>query len=192
MSAPDPTFFATPAAFRAWLARHAATSRELIVGFWKVGSGKSSMTWSEAVDEALCVGWIDGVTKRIDGRAYQIRFTPRKPTSIWSAVNIRKVHALEAEGRMTDAGRAAFARRTAETSAIYSHERTTPPDGGGDTHVRGERPGVAVLRGLSARVPPADPPLDHDGEEAGDAGPAAREDHRGVHRRHAPAVRTWP
>lgn len=125
---PAPTFFATAAAFRAWLDRHAATSREIVVGFWKVGSGTPSMTWSEAVDEALCVGWIDGVTKRVDERAYQIRFTPRKPASIWSAVNIRKFHALEAEGRMTDAGRAAFARRTAGKSAIYSHERTTPPE----------------------------------------------------------------
>lgn len=127
MPSSAPTFFATAAAFRAWLDRHAATSRELVIGFWKVGSGKPSMTWSEAVDEALCVGWIDGVTRRIDERAYQIRFTPRKPTSIWSAVNIRKVHALEADGRMTDAGRAAFARRTAGKSAVYSHERTTPP-----------------------------------------------------------------
>lgn len=127
MPASAPKFFATAAAFRAWLDRHAAAATELVVGFWKVGSGKPSMTWSEAVDEALCVGWIDGVTKRIDERAYQIRFTPRKPTSIWSAVNIRKFHELEAAGRMTDAGRAAFARRTAEKSAIYSHERTTPP-----------------------------------------------------------------
>lgn len=123
MTAPAPKFFATAAAFRAWLDRHAATATELVVGYWKVETGKPSMTWSESVDEALCVGWIDGVRKRIDEQAYQIRFTPRKPTSIWSAINIRKCHELEAAGRMTDAGRAAFARRSAAKSAVYAYEQ---------------------------------------------------------------------
>ncbi len=123
-----PRFFANVAAFRAWFTANASTATELLVGYHKVGSGRPSMTWSESVDEALCFGWIDGVRRRIDDHAYSIRFTPRKPTSIWSAVNIRKFHALETEGRMTDAGRAAFARRTAGKSAIYSHERTTPPE----------------------------------------------------------------
>lgn len=123
MSSPAPRFFASAAAFRAWLDRHAATASEVVVGYWKVDTGKPSMTWSESVDEALCVGWIDGVRRRIDDDAYQIRFTPRKPTSTWSAINIRKVHELEAAGRMTDAGRAAFARRTAAKSAIYAYEQ---------------------------------------------------------------------
>ncbi len=89
-----PTFFNDAQAFRHWLLSNAATATELLVGFHKVASGRPSMTWPESVDEALCVGWIDGVRKRIDDDAYQIRFTPRKPTSIWSAVNIAKFEAL--------------------------------------------------------------------------------------------------
>ena len=120
---PEPTFFATPAQFRRWLAKHAAKAPELLVGFHKVDSGKPSMTWSQSVDEALCYGWIDGVRRRLDDTAYAIRFTPRRPTSIWSRINIAKVQALEAEGRMTDAGREAFARRDQARSAIYAYER---------------------------------------------------------------------
>lgn len=85
-----PKFFATPSRFQQWLAANAATSAELIVGFHKVGSGRPSVGWSEAVDEAICVGWIDGVQKRSDTHAYQIHFTPRRPTSIWGAINIAK------------------------------------------------------------------------------------------------------
>ena len=123
---PTPTYFATPAHFRRWLAKHAATSEELLVGFYKVDSGKPSVTWSESVDEALCFGWIDGVRKRIDDEAYTIRFTPRRPTSIWSAINIAKFHELEAQGRMTDAGRHAFALRDEVKSAVYAYERQAP------------------------------------------------------------------
>jgi uncharacterized protein YdeI (YjbR/CyaY-like superfamily) len=118
-----PTFFATPAAFRKWLARHHATTSELVVGFHKRDSGKPSLTWPESVDEALCFGWIDGVRRRIDDASYSIRFTPRQPQSTWSAVNIAKVGQLEREGRMTDAGRAAFARRRENRSGIYSYEQ---------------------------------------------------------------------
>jgi uncharacterized protein YdeI (YjbR/CyaY-like superfamily) len=85
---PAPTFFKTPAEFCAWFAKHAATESELVVGFYKRDSGHASITWPESVDEALCVGWIDGLRTRIDDEAYKIRFTPRKPTSTWSAVNI--------------------------------------------------------------------------------------------------------
>lgn len=123
-----PRFFRTPRDFRAWLEENAHQADELIVGFWKVDSGRPSMTWSESVDEALCFGWIDAVRKRIDDESYQIRFTRRKPASIWSAINIAKVHALEAEGRMTDAGRAAFARRTDSRSAVYSYEQPAMPE----------------------------------------------------------------
>jgi uncharacterized protein YdeI (YjbR/CyaY-like superfamily) len=94
-----------------------------LVGFHKVGSGRPSMSWSESVDVALCFGWIDGVRKRIDDESYSIRFTPRKPNSIWSSVNIAKVEQLQAEGRMTTAGVGAFARRTESKSRIYSHEQ---------------------------------------------------------------------
>jgi uncharacterized protein YdeI (YjbR/CyaY-like superfamily) len=94
-----PKFFRTPGAFRAWLTKNGARAGVLVVGFRKVGSGKPSITWSEAVDEALCVGWIDGVRKRIDAHSYLIRFTPRKPTSNWSAINIDKVRVLTERGR---------------------------------------------------------------------------------------------
>ena len=118
-----PRFFKTPRDFRAWLERHAATEVELLVGFYKVGTGKPSITWKESVDEALAFGWIDGVRRSIDDERYTIRFTPRKPTSIWSAVNIKRVAELTAEGRMTQAGLDAFARRDPKKSAIYAYER---------------------------------------------------------------------
>jgi uncharacterized protein YdeI (YjbR/CyaY-like superfamily) len=123
MAPAAPRFFATAAAFGAWLKAHAAQERELLVGFHKVGSGRPSMTWPEAVDEALCVGWIDGVRKRVDEHTYTIRFTPRKPGSIWSAINIAKVQRLQAEGRMTEAGLQAFAQRTEARSVVYSYEQ---------------------------------------------------------------------
>jgi uncharacterized protein YdeI (YjbR/CyaY-like superfamily) len=118
-----PRFFKTPQAFRAWLERHAASAPDLLVGFRKVGSGQPSMTWSESVDEALCVGWIDGVRKRIDDHSYQIRFSPRREGSIWSAINIAKVEVLTAQGRMRSAGLAAFAKRIERKSRIYAYEQ---------------------------------------------------------------------
>ena len=115
-------FFETPAEWRAWLEANHETATEVEVGFRRKASGLPTMTWSEAVDEALCFGWIDGVRHSIDEISYRNRFTPRKPTSTWSKVNIAKVEALEAAGKMTAAGRAAFARRTEANSAIYSFE----------------------------------------------------------------------
>ncbi len=120
---PTPRFFATAAAFGAWLRKHGSTSSSLIVGFYKVGSGRPSLTWPESVDEALCVGWIDGVRRRIDEEAYQIRFTPRRASSIWSTVNIARARALIAEGRMQPDGLAAFSRRTERKSNVYAYER---------------------------------------------------------------------
>lgn len=117
-----PVFFKSPAQFRAWLAKNHAAKRELLVGVHKVSTGKPSLTWPQSVDEALCYGWIDGIRRRIDDDAYSIRFTPRKPTSIWSAVNTKRVAELEQQGRMTDAGRAAFARRNPKKSEIYGYE----------------------------------------------------------------------
>lgn len=119
----EPRFFADAPAFRHWLEANAATATELIVGFHKVGSGRPSMSWPESVDEALCFGWIDGVRKRIDDQAYLIRFTPRQPSSIWSAVNIAKFEALQAQGRMTAAGVQAFARRQEARSVVYAYEQ---------------------------------------------------------------------
>lgn len=118
-----PTFFSTPQAFRLWLEAHASTAKELLVGFHKVGSGTPCMTWPESVDVALCFGWIDGVRKRVDATAYTIRFTPRKSSSIWSAVNIAKMAQLQAQGQMTPAGAEAFAKRTEARSVVYSHEQ---------------------------------------------------------------------
>ncbi|MFD0767207.1 YdeI family protein [Mucilaginibacter lutimaris] len=118
----EPKFFETPAQFRDWLQKHAHKETELLVGFYKVGSGKASITWPQSVDEALCFGWIDGVRRSINAEAYSIRFTPRKPASIWSAVNIKKVAELTEKGLMQPAGIAAFAKRKEERSAIYSFE----------------------------------------------------------------------
>lgn len=123
-----PTFFDHPEQFRHWLERHAATSTELLVGFHKVATQRARMTWFESVDEALCFGWIDGVRKRIDDDAYSIRFTPRKPTSTWSAINIAKYQSLLAQGRMTAAGTAAFAHRRDDNSVIYSYEQPDTAD----------------------------------------------------------------
>ena len=121
-----PVFFRNPEEFRAWLEKHGATVGELLVGFHKVATGKPSLTWPQSVDEALCFGWIDGVRKRIDDGAYQIRFTPRKAKSTWSAVNVRRVETLIAEGRMMPAGLDAFERRLEGNSGIYSYEQATP------------------------------------------------------------------
>lgn len=125
---PAPRFFVTAGAFREWLKANAATAPELLVGFYKVDSGRPSLSWSESVDEALCFGWIDGVRRRVDGASYSIRFTPRKPTSIWSAVNIAKVAQLQARGRMTAAGVAAFSRRQEHRSAVYAYEQESVPE----------------------------------------------------------------
>jgi uncharacterized protein YdeI (YjbR/CyaY-like superfamily) len=118
-----PRFFPTPADFRAWLEANHETETELLVGFHKKGSGKPSITWPESVDEALCFGWIDGVRRNAGETAYTIRFTPRRPTSIWSAINVAKVKGLAKRGRMRPAGERAFAARTPERTAVYSFER---------------------------------------------------------------------
>jgi len=124
MTAPTiPTFFESPAEFRAWLRLHAASESELIVGFYKRATDRPSMTWQESVDEALCYGWIDGVRTRIDDSSYKIRFTPRKPTSIWSAINIERVAVLRKEGRMTEAGIKAYAHRKGSKSRTYAYEQ---------------------------------------------------------------------
>jgi len=125
---PEPTYFSTPSEFREWLARNAASHTELIVGFMKVGTGVASITWPEAVDEALCVGWIDGVRTGIDDARYKIRFTPRKASSHWSAVNIARVAQLTTEGRMQPAGIAAFERRTEARSRRAAYEQPEMPE----------------------------------------------------------------
>ena len=117
-----PTFFSNQSEFRKWLDKNHKKEAILLVGFYKAESGKPSMTWSQSVDEALCFGWIDGVRKSIDKDSYQIRFTQRKPTSIWSAVNIRKIEELTKQGLMKPAGIASFENRIEKKSKIYSYE----------------------------------------------------------------------
>jgi uncharacterized protein YdeI (YjbR/CyaY-like superfamily) len=119
----NPTFFKTPSDFRKWLDAHHTTHLELLVGFYKKGSGKPSITWPESVDQALCFGWIDGVRKRIDEVSYTIRFTPRKPRSIWSAINIKRVAELTSLGMMQPLGLKAFEARTENRSGIYAYEQ---------------------------------------------------------------------
>ena len=118
-----PNFFSSPKEFRKWLEKNHKKETEVIVGFYKVHAGKPTMTWSQSVDQALCFGWIDGVRKSIDQDRYQIRFTPRKPSSIWSAVNIRKIEALTKEGLMQPAGIASYQKRIENKSKIYSFEK---------------------------------------------------------------------
>ena len=118
-----PTFFKTPAAFRRWLATHHSTETELWVGFYKVASGKGGMVYKQALDEALCYGWIDGLLRKVDENSYAQRFTPRKKTSNWSLVNTTRVKELIAEGRMQPPGLAAFEAREATRSGVYSFEQ---------------------------------------------------------------------
>lgn len=119
----NPTFFPTQEQFRAWLEKHHQKETELLVGFYKVNSKKPSISWSESVDQALCFGWIDGVRRSIDDESYSIRFTPRKKSSIWSAINIKKIEDLTRAGLMKPEGEKAFALRSEERSGIYSHEK---------------------------------------------------------------------
>jgi uncharacterized protein YdeI (YjbR/CyaY-like superfamily) len=119
----NPLWFATPSELRAWFKKNHQTAPELLLAFYKKGSGEASVTWPESVDEALCFGWIDGVRKSIDDRSYTIRFTPRRPRSIWSAVNIKRAPELIDAKRMQPAGLKAFASREAKRSVVYAYEQ---------------------------------------------------------------------
>lgn len=118
----SPEFFANGAEFRKWLETNHRVETELLVGYYKVGTKKPSMTWSESVDEALCFGWIDGIRKNVDEESYCIRFTPRNPRSNWSAVNINKAEELIKTGKMQSAGWDVFDQRKVDRSEIYSYE----------------------------------------------------------------------
>jgi len=127
----QPKFFTSPEKFREWLERNHDGATELLIGFHKKSSGKKSVTYAEALDEALCFGWIDGVRKNLNETSYTIRFTPRKPTSIWSNINVKHVERLQKEGRMHRAGTEAYERRAPERTGIYSFEnapRKLPPE----------------------------------------------------------------
>ena len=122
----EPVFFPTPNDLRKWFRQNHERAEELWIGYYKKGTGKPSVTWPESVDEALCVGWIDGIRKSVDAESYKIRFTPRRRGSIWSAVNIARVKALTQERRMQPAGEKAFAAREENKSGIYSYEQRRP------------------------------------------------------------------
>ena len=127
----QPKFFTSVEKFREWLERNHDRTTELLIAFHKKASGKKSITYAEALDEALCFGWIDGVRKNLNETSYTIRFTPRKPTSIWSNVNVKHVERLQKDGRMHRAGLAAYERRAPERTGIYSFEnapRELPPE----------------------------------------------------------------
>lgn len=119
----EPRFFETPDELRRWLDANHETATELFVGSWKKSTGRPALTWEQIVDEALCVGWIDGIRRGLPGDGWSIRLTPRRKGSTWSAVNVRNVERLRAAGRMRPAGEAEFLRRTDERTAIYSYER---------------------------------------------------------------------
>lgn len=117
-----PKFFSSPEKFREWLEQNHDRTSELLVGFHKKASGKKSITYPEALDEALCFGWIDGVRRNVDETSYSIRFTPRKPKSIWSNVNVKHVERLTKEGRMAQPGLKAYALRDPKRTGIYAFE----------------------------------------------------------------------
>ena len=125
-------FFATPEEFGAWLEEHHESETELLVGFYKKGSGKPSITWPESVEQALRFGWIDGIRRSLGEESYTIRFTPRKPSSNWSKVNVATVERLKAEGSMAPAGLRAYEARREDRTGLYSFERRQaaelPPD----------------------------------------------------------------
>src|SRR5512134_836849 len=118
----EPAFFATSDDFRSWLQAHHDSEDELLVGFYKKDSGRPSITWPESVDQALCFGWIDGIRRRIDEVSYSIRFTPRRPGSVWSVINIGRAKELVQSGLMHPSGLRAFEGRDAKKSGIYSFE----------------------------------------------------------------------
>jgi uncharacterized protein YdeI (YjbR/CyaY-like superfamily) len=119
----DPIYFGSPQEFYDWLDEHHETETEVYVGYWKKHTRERSLTWSEAVDQALCFGWIDGRVNKVDDERHMQRFTPRRPNSNWSNINVAKVERLIEEGRMRPAGLAAFALRKEEKTGVYSYEQ---------------------------------------------------------------------
>ena len=172
MSPPKPhdvRFFATPAELRDWFDANHETATELWLGYYRKATGRPSVDWSQAVDEALCVGWIDSVRYRLDETSSAQRFTPRRKGSIWSAINVAKVAALTAEGRMRPAGLAAFEARTPEKTAIYSYERRGRGlQRRGDRAIPGRRGGLGGLGAPPAVLSQGRHVLGHEREAGGD------------------------
>jgi uncharacterized protein YdeI (YjbR/CyaY-like superfamily) len=122
----EPVYFPSPEDMRDWLVRHGDDADELLVGFWRTSTGRAGLTWPQSVDEALCAGWIDGIRRKVDDERYTVRFTPRRPSSNWSAVNLARAEQLIAEGRMRPAGLRAFEARVQERTGTYSYEQRPP------------------------------------------------------------------
>ena len=143
----DVTFFPSPSDLRDWLAAHHNDAPELLIGFYKKGASATAISYAEALDEALCYGWIDGVRKRLDDASYTIRFTRRKPRSIWSAVNIKRAEELIALGRMQPPGLAAFAGRDPARQNLYSFEQEQIAlDDAAETRFRADAPAWDFFR----------------------------------------------
>jgi uncharacterized protein YdeI (YjbR/CyaY-like superfamily) len=123
----DPIFFRNPAEYRKWLEKNHSTAKELWIGYYKKATGKPSLTWEQTVDESLCFGWIDGIRKSIDEESFKQRVTPRRPTSVWSQINIRKIGELSKAGLMQPAGLAAFEKR--DSKRTYTYESFAAPLG---------------------------------------------------------------
>jgi hypothetical protein len=162
-------FFKTAAHFRAWLQTSHSTEAELALGFCEKNSGRPSITYSEAVDEALCFGWIDGVRHSIDAETYRVRFTPRKPRSQWSAVNMRRVHQLIEQGKMAPEGLAAFAGAETQTRTYSCEVRY-----GWRTPLSREQISLGVLSDATAVVPPDRDVLGRQRQKTGNAGETAQ------------------
>ena len=148
---PEPVFIASPQEFRDWLDAHGTDASEVWVGFHKKHTGRPSLTWPEAVDQALCFGWIDGVRKGIDDERYVIRFTPRRARSVWSAVNVKRARELIELGLMRPAGLAAFERRSESASAVYSYERRADGAAAQSPRVTLRRPVAFTIASGAAR-----------------------------------------
>lgn len=146
----DAIYFSSPSEWRKWLTRNHGRATEILVGFHKVKTGRPTMTWAQSVDEALCFGWIDGIRRGVDADRYTIRFTPRKPGSIWSRVNVARVEELQAQGRMKSAGLTAFDARNDQRTGVYSHENATEFDAGSR---RALRANTAAWKWFSAQAP---------------------------------------
>ena len=148
---PSPTAFKTPAAFRAWLKKNHRTATELVVRLFKVHAAGRGITYAQALDEALCFGWIDGVRRGLDADSFTIRFSPRKPRSIWSRVNVAHVERLVRTKRMTPPGLAAFEARDEKRTGIYSFEQR--PTTLAPAHLRAFRANKAAWAHYQAQAP---------------------------------------
>ena len=183
------TYFKTPADLRKWFTANHAKAAELWVGYYKKSSGHASVTWPESVDEALCVGWIDGIRKAIDADRYTIRFTPRRETSIWSSVNIARMKVLTAGKRVLRRRRSPRGREQVRHLRVRAAARSAR------TAVRGtaaeEQGGVGVLRRAAAGLPQGDRLVDRQREEGRDAPGAAEDPHRGVRERKTAAMTSY-